>query len=190
MLLALIDNYDSFTYNLAHAFSSLTSCVKVFRNDELSSEALFALKPDYLVIGPGPGIPATAGYSKAYIKGTGKCPILGICLGHQAIGEVFGATIEKAARPTHGKTSQIFHTQTGLFDGISQGFTAARYHSLLINPRSLPPCLEAIAWTEEGEIMAIRHKEDPIVGLQFHPESIATPEGGKILKNFIDLYLL
>lgn len=186
-MLALVDNYDSFTYNLVHAFYPLTSSVRVFRNDELSCEALFALKPDYLVIGPGPGSPSRAGFSKEYIK-RGSLPTLGICLGHQAIGEVFGARVERAARPMHGKTSRVFHTQTGIFKNVPQGFYAARYHSLLINPHSLPACLEAIAWSQEGEIMAIRHKTDPIVGVQFHPESIATPEGIAILKNFFKLF--
>lgn len=187
-MIALVDNYDSFTYNLAHAFHKLSLPIQIFRNDELSFEELFDLKPSYLVIGPGPGNPEKAGYSKKFIEqGQGLLPILGICLGHQAIGEVYGAKIERAAKPMHGKTSEILHTQTGLFQGLPQRFFATRYHSLLINPYSLPACLEATAWTQEGEIMGVRHKDYPIAGVQFHPESIATEEGLQILKNFLKM---
>lgn len=185
-MLLLIDNYDSFTYNIVHAFEQLREKVRVVRNDSLSAEECFALSPDYLVIGPGPGNGTNAGISKECVrKGRGKLPILGICLGHQLIGELFGGKIVRASRIMHGKTSPIMHTGEGLFREMSQGFLAARYHSLILDKETFPKDLQITAQTDSGEIMGFCHKEEPIFGLQFHPESIASSGGERLFGNFL-----
>lgn len=187
-MLLLIDNFDSFTFNLVQAFQQLGQEVRVVRNEALTAEQCLALKPDYLVIGPGPGTPARAGISKACIQLAKKdLPILGVCLGHQAIAEVFGGKIIRASLPIHGKLSPIIHQETGIFHGLSQAFQATRYHSLIIDKHSFPDALQITAETPEGEIMGVRHRLYSIEGVQFHPESVATSEGMKILQNFINI---
>lgn len=187
-MLLLIDNYDSFTYNIVHAFEHLREKVRVMRNDALSPEECFALSPDYLVIGPGPGNGTNAGISKECVrKGRGRLPILGICLGHQLIGELFGGKIVRASRVMHGKTSAILHRGEGLFQGMPQGFLATRYHSLILDKDSFPKDLQITAQTDSGEIMGICHKKEPIFGLQFHPESIASWGGEILFRNFLKM---
>ncbi|MDL2058687.1 aminodeoxychorismate/anthranilate synthase component II [Mesosutterella sp. AGMB02718] len=187
-MLVMIDNYDSFTYNLVQYFGKLGQDVRVFRNDETSLEEIERLKPDYLCISPGPSVPKNAGISESAIKYfAGKLPILGVCLGHQAIGEVFGGRISLAGRVMHGKTDVIQHTNEGVFKGLPQGISVARYHSLVIDPHALPPCLQVTATSSDGEIMGVRHKKYDIQGVQFHPESIATEHGMEMLKNFLDV---
>ncbi len=178
----IIDNFDSFTYNIVQALQVLGQKVEVIRNRDLSVDAILAKKPKALVIGPGPGSPERAGVSKELIQ-KASFPVLGICLGHQAIGEVFGASVVRAQEVKHGKTSPIHHDGSLLFEGLSNPFNAARYHSLILE--DLPDILSQIAWTETGEVMGICHKSAPIYGVQFHPDSIATPEGLKIFQNFI-----
>jgi anthranilate synthase/aminodeoxychorismate synthase-like glutamine amidotransferase len=187
-VLLVIDNYDSFTYNLVQYFGQLGVEQRVFRNNEIvAAQALF-LNPDRVLISPGPCSPVEAGVSLDIIKAfTGKKPIFGVCLGHQSIGHFFGGRVIRADRLMHGKTSPIFHKDTDLFKGLPQGFKATRYHSLLVERSSLPDCLEITAETEEGEIMGLRHKDFPVYGVQFHPESIATEHGMQILKNFLAL---
>ena len=186
-MLLMIDNYDSFTYNIVQYFGILGETVEVRRNDEIGTEKIAALKPDRLVISPGPCTPAEAGISVAAIrKYAGRLPILGICLGHQSIGAAFGGEIVRAGRIMHGKTSEIEHDGREIFAGIDNPFTATRYHSLVIAPESLPDCLEVTARaTDDNEIMAVRHRELPVWGIQFHPESILTEVGMQILKNFL-----
>ncbi len=185
-MILLIDNYDSFTYNLVQYFGELGARLKVYRNDKLTIPQIKKLKPKYIVISPGPGRPDDAGMSKRIIKEfAGVIPILGVCLGHQCIGEVFGARIIGAKRLMHGKTSLVYHNKKDIFNGIRNPFIATRYHSLIIEKRSLPQCLEVIARTKEDEIMGVKHKDYMIWGVQFHPESILTNEGKKILKNFM-----
>ena len=185
-MLLLIDNYDSFTYNIAHAFEELDEPVVVVRNDSGTVEACFAQNPDYLVIGPGPGTPESAGISRACVKrGLGSLPILGICLGHQVIGELFGGRTVRAKRAMHGMTLPILHRNQKLFHGLTQGFSATRYHSLILESESFPEALEITAETESGEIMGFQHRSELLFGVQFHPESIATPEGKLLLKNFL-----
>ena len=186
-MLLMIDNYDSFTYNLVQYFGELGADVRVFRNDQITVEQIELLKPERIVVSPGPCSPAEAGISVAAIKHfAGKLPILGVCLGHQSIGAAFGGKIVHAQRLMHGKTSPIQHKDTGVFRGLPMPFTATRYHSLAIERESCPPCLEVTAWTEDGEIMGVRHRDMPIEGVQFHPESIATEGGHALLKNFLD----
>ncbi|RYF00811.1 MAG: aminodeoxychorismate/anthranilate synthase component II [Comamonadaceae bacterium] len=184
--LLMVDNYDSFTYNIVQYFGELGAEVEVFRNDEITLEGIAARKPDRLVISPGPCSPAEAGISVAAIQHfAGKLPILGVCLGHQSIGAAFGGTIVRAQELMHGKTSVITTTQRGVFAGLPERFTVNRYHSLSIERASCPDVLEVTAWTDDGEIMGVRHKELAIEGVQFHPESILTEHGHAMLKNFL-----
>lgn len=188
-MLLIIDNYDSFTYNLVQYFGELRVEQTVVRNDQITIDEIKRLKPDGIVISPGPCTPQQAGISVELIRQLHTTvPILGVCLGHQAIGEAFGGRIVKAPAIFHGKTSPILHTEAGLFKGIPSPFQATRYHSLVVEKTSLPSSLEVTAWTEEGVIMGVRHKEKPTVGVQFHPESIATQHGKRILKNFLMMH--
>ena len=185
-MLLMIDNYDSFTYNLVQYFGELGQDVRVFRNDEIDLAQIAALKPDHIVVSPGPCTPNEAGVSVPLIKEfAGKVPILGVCLGHQSIGQAFGGRIVHAKQLMHGKTSQIHHKDVGVFKGLPSPFTATRYHSLVIERESLPDCLEITAWTDDGEIMGVRHKTLPVEGVQFHPESILTEYGHEMLANFL-----
>jgi para-aminobenzoate synthetase component 2 len=187
-MILMIDNYDSFTYNLVQYFGELGQKLVIKRNDEVSIADIRKLKPARIVISPGPGAPKDAGISEDVIRYFGSAvPLLGVCLGHQAIGEVFGGKIRVADRIMHGKTSEIHHGGHALFAGIPSPFTATRYHSLLIEPKSLPKDLEVIAWTAEKEIMGVAHKKYPIYGVQFHPESILTTSGKTILRNFLKI---
>ena len=191
-MLLMIDNYDSFTYNLVQYFGELGADICVYRNDEINLEEIEALVPEQIVISPGPCTPAEAGISVSVIKHfAGKIPILGVCLGHQSIGEAFGGKIVRAKRVMHGKVSAIHHEGQGVFKEIENSFDATRYHSLVIEKDSLPDCLELTAWTENSdgsfeEIMGVRHKELQIEGVQFHPESILSQHGHKMLKNFLE----
>lgn len=185
-MLLMIDNYDSFTYNLVQYFGELGEEVMVFRNDEITSDEVARLQPERIVISPGPCTPNEAGISVSLIDHyNDKVPILGVCLGHQSIGQAFGGKIIHARQLMHGKTSPIFHKGTGVFRDLPNPFTATRYHSLVIERESLPECLEITAWTEDGEIMGVRHKSLPVEGLQFHPESILTEYGHRLLENFL-----
>ena len=190
-MLLMIDNYDSFTYNVVQYLGELKADVKVVRNDEISIEQIEALAPEKIVISPGPCTPNEAGISIAAIQHfAGKIPLLGICLGHQSIGQAFGGKIIRAKQVMHGKTSQVFHNDSSVFKGLSNPFTATRYHSLVIEQESLPNCLEVTAWTENEdgsieEIMGVRHRELDIHGVQFHPESILTQHGHDLLANFL-----
>ncbi len=187
-MLLVIDNYDSFTYNLVQYFQELGQTVLVRRNDCVTLEEIIDLNPRAVVISPGPGGPRDAGISMQVIRDLGdRIPIFGVCLGHQAIGAVFGARVVSADRLMHGKTSRIFANGSALFSGISTPFEACRYHSLIVEWETLPDCLKVTAWTDEGEIMGIRHKDYPIEGVQFHPESILTPAGKHMLGNFLDM---
>jgi len=191
-MLLMIDNYDSFTYNLVQYFGELDADVKVVRNDELDIHAIKALEPDHLVISPGPCTPMEAGVSvEAILEFAGKIPVLGVCLGHQSIGQAFGGKIVHAREVMHGKTSPIYHADTGVFSGLENPFQATRYHSLVIDKESMPDCLEITAWTQDDnggmdEIMGVRHKQYDIQGVQFHPESILTDHGHQMLKNFLE----
>jgi len=187
-MLVLIDNYDSFTYNLAQYLGDLGAEIKVVRNDQMSLDELADLMPDHLVISPGPGEPIKdGGVSPDAIRYfSGRIPVLGVCLGHQCIAAVHGGVIERAPRLMHGKTSDVHHEGKGILQGLPSPFEATRYHSLIVN-RAIPADLEVIASTEEGEIMALQHKTHPTYGLQFHPESILTGHGKQILRNFLDL---
>lgn len=190
-MLLMIDNYDSFTYNLVQYLGELGAEVKVVRNDELSLDEAIALAPERIVISPGPCTPNEAGISVALIRAmAGRVPILGVCLGHQSIGQAFGGRIIKAPCVMHGKTSPVHHTDVGVFHGLANPFEATRYHSLVIEQESLPDCLEVTAWTETADgrreaIMGVRHRELPIEGVQFHPESILTWHGHDLLRNFL-----
>ncbi len=185
-MLLLIDNYDSFTYNLAQYFGELGETVRVYRNDAITLKEIEAMRPDHLVISPGPCSPKEAGISVAAIKEfAGKMPILGVCLGHQSIGDAFGGDIVHAKSMMHGKLSAIHHKNTGVFTGLPNPLTATRYHSLAIRRETLPECLEITAWTEDGEIMGVRHKALAVEGVQFHPESIMTERGHDLLRNFL-----
>lgn len=187
-VLLVIDNYDSFTFNLVQYFGQLGVEQRVFRNNEITPAEARALNPDRVLISPGPCSPAEAGVSLEMIKAfAGHRPIFGVCLGHQSIGQHFGGKVVRADRLMHGKTSPILHKNTDVFKDMPQGFAATRYHSLLVERTSLPSCLEITAETAEGEIMGLRHKTLPIWGVQFHPESIATESGMNILKNFLSL---
>lgn len=185
--LLMIDNYDSFTYNIVQYFGELGAEVEVFRNDEISVADIAARKPDLLVVSPGPCSPAEAGISVAAIQHfAGKLPILGVCLGHQSIGAAFGGKIIRAQQLMHGKTSVITTTQEGVFANLPEQFVVNRYHSLAIEKETCPQALAVTAWTDDGEIMGVRHKELPIQGVQFHPESILTEHGHAMLKNFLE----
>ncbi len=187
-MLLMIDNYDSFTYNLVQYFRELGTAVEVFRNDAITVDEIAAKRPRRLVISPGPCSPAEAGISvRAIQELAGEMPLLGVCLGHQSIGQAFGGRIVRAGRLMHGKTSPIHHDGSGLFGGLPEPFEATRYHSLLVERESLPSCLRVTAWTAEGEIMGMEHRELPVWGVQFHPESILTVEGKRLLRNFLDL---
>ena len=188
-MILMIDNYDSFTYNLVQYFGELKADIKVFRNDALTIEQIRKMKPDKIVISPGPGRPEDAGISVDIIKKLGpQIPVLGVCLGHQGIGYAFGGKVINAKRLMHGKTSMIKHSGEGVFKGIPVPFEATRYHSLVIDSKHVPDCLTVTAkTTDDGEIMGVQHKTYPIYGVQFHPESILTKEGIKILKNFLIL---
>jgi anthranilate synthase component 2 len=186
-MLLMIDNYDSFTYNLVQYFGELGEDVHVVRNDEITLEGVERLNPLRIVISPGPCTPKEAGISVPAIQHfAGKLPILGVCLGHQSIGQAFGGNIVHARQLMHGKTSPIKHLNRGVFTGLPDGFTATRYHSLVIERGSLPDCLEVTAWTDDGEIMGVRHKTLDVEGVQFHPESILTEHGHAMLKNFLE----
>lgn len=195
-MILIVDNYDSFTYNLVQFIGELgikglkpAKEIEVYRNDKISIEEIAKKEPTHIIISPGPGTPKMAGISKDVIKEfSGKIPILGVCLGHQCIGEVFGAIIMRAPRLMHGKTSPIQHDGKGIYKGLPNPFVATRYHSLIIKRETLPSCLIVSSWTEEGEVMGIRHKEYDLEGVQFHPESILTKFGKDLLKNFITLY--
>jgi len=187
-MLLMIDNYDSFTYNIVQYFQELGEEVRVFRNDAIDIPGIERLKPRRLVISPGPCSPTEAGISvEAIQRLAGKLPILGVCLGHQSIGHAFGGRVIRAARLMHGKTSPVHHDGRGIFAGLANPFDATRYHSLLVELETLPACLRMTAWTAEQEIMGMEHVELPLWGVQFHPESILTVEGKKLLKNFLDL---
>lgn len=186
-MLLMIDNYDSFTYNLVQYFGELGVQVKVFRNDEITLGQIAATKPARLVISPGPCTPAQAGISVAAIREfAGKIPVLGVCLGHQSIGAAFGARIVHAQRLMHGKTSPVHHNGEGVFRNLPDPLVCTRYHSLAIERETLPECLEITAWTDDGEIMGVRHKTLTVEGVQFHPESILTEHGHDLLRNFLD----
>jgi anthranilate synthase component 2 len=187
-MLLLIDNYDSFTYNLFHYLGQLGAEVVVKRNDELSADAALALKPDAIVLSPGPCTPKEAGICLELIrKANGSVPLLGVCLGHQSIGQVYGGTIVRAPEPMHGKLSTIHHTGKSVFRGLNNDFQATRYHSLTIAPESMPASLEVTATSEDGVIQGVMHKIHPVHGVQFHPESIASENGHALLKNFLDM---
>ena len=188
-MLLMIDNYDSFTYNLVQYFSELGQEVVVERNDKISLKEIKNLNPEFLVLSPGPCTPNEAGISLDIVSNfKGKIPMLGVCLGHQSIGQAFGGKITHAKTIMHGKTSDIHHTNKGVFKGLSNPFTATRYHSLVIERESLPDCFEITAWTDDEEIMGIRHKELYIEGVQFHPESILSEHGHDLLRNFVKNY--
>lgn len=188
----MIDNYDSFTFNIVQYLCELGAEVEVHRNDEITGNEIADLEPEAIVISPGPCTPNEAGISMEVVERfAGEIPILGICLGHQSIGQVYGGRIVKAGQVMHGKTSRIHHNNSGLFSQLENAFTATRYHSLVIEPDSIPDCLEVTAWTEDEngeleEIMGVRHKELPVTGVQFHPESILTEHGHDLLRNFLN----
>jgi anthranilate synthase component 2 len=192
-MLLMIDNYDSFTYNLVQYFGELGADVQVYRNDQITVEGIEQLQPEHLVISPGPCTPNEAGVSVEAIRHlAGKLPILGVCLGHQSIGQAFGGHIVHAREIMHGKTSMIHHSDAGVFKGLDNPFEATRYHSLVIEKQSLPECLEVTAWTESedgemDEIMGVRHRQYVVEGVQFHPESILTQHGHDMLRNFLEM---
>jgi anthranilate synthase/aminodeoxychorismate synthase-like glutamine amidotransferase len=187
-MLLILDNYDSFTYNLVQYFGELGAEMKIFRNDALTVDEVKALAPQRICISPGPCTPNEAGISLELIRALGATtPILGVCLGHQSIGQGYGGDVVRADRLMHGKTSPIHHNGTSVFTGLPSPFEATRYHSLIVKRETLPDCLEITAWTEEGEIMGLRHKEHPVHGVQFHPESILTENGKQMLENFLRL---
>jgi anthranilate synthase component II len=187
MLVLVIDNYDSFTYNLVQYLGELGAKVLVRRNDEVSPEEIPALNPDRIIISPGPCTPNEAGVSLEVIeKAPTGVPVLGVCLGHQAIGQAYGGKVVRAKEPVHGKTAKILHDGEGVYRELPQGFEATRYHSLVIEPESVPECLTVTSLTEDGVIMGVRHKELPVEGVQFHPESVLTNSGRELLKNFLE----
>lgn len=187
-MLLMIDNYDSFTYNLVQYFGQLGEQVVVHRNDRITLEEIERLSPERIVISPGPCTPAEAGISvPTILRFGGKVPLLGVCLGHQAIGAAFGGRVIRSSQLMHGKTSPIHHFGTGLFRGLPNPFEATRYHSLIVERATFPPCLEVTAWIESGEVMGLAHKEFPLWGVQFHPESILTEGGMDILRNFLEM---
>jgi anthranilate synthase/aminodeoxychorismate synthase-like glutamine amidotransferase len=187
-MILIIDNYDSFTYNLVQYFGELGAGPVVRRNDEITVAGIAAMAPERICISPGPGTPSDAGVSREVIREFGgKVPVLGVCLGHQCLGEVYGGEVVRAGRLMHGKTSPILHRGTDVFAGLPDPFEATRYHSLIVRRESLPDCLEVTAETAEGEIMGLRHRELSVYGVQFHPESILTSEGKRLLGNFLTL---
>ena len=187
-MLVVIDNYDSFTYNLVQYLGEMGAEMNVYRNDEIGVEEIESLKPERVLISPGPGTPDSAGISLAVIEAfAGRLPILGVCLGHQAIGQVFGGRVVRAPEPVHGKPVDVSHDGKTIFKGVVQPFSAGRYHSLVVERDGLPDCLEISASSPDGLIMGLRHKTQKIEGVQFHPESILTPEGKKLLQNFLHL---
>lgn len=187
-MILMIDNYDSFTYNLVQAFRGLGADMQVVRNDAIDVDGIRALAPSAIVFSPGPGNPDSAGVTLDAVKAfAGKLPMLGVCLGHQSIAQAFGGKIVHAKRLMHGKTSRIRHDGRGIFSGLPQGFAAMRYHSLAVDRETLPECLEISAESEDGEIMGLRHKSMPIESVQYHPESIGTPEGERQMRNFIEM---
>ncbi len=188
-MILLIDNYDSFTFNLVQFFGDLGAECLVKRNDVLTAEEALALKPDAIVLSPGPCTPNEAGICLDVVRlaAARRVPLFGVCLGHQAIGQAFGGHVVRAPEPVHGKTSEVMHDNTDLFAGLPNPFTATRYHSLIVQRSSLPECLAATAWVKDGTIMGLRHVSLPIYGVQFHPESIATAHGHDILRNFLNL---
>ncbi len=184
-MIAVIDNYDSFTYNLVQYLGELGADIRVFRNDQITLEQLVTLSPTHLVISPGPGDPNDGGISNEAIRHfTGKIPVLGVCLGHQCLGAVYGGVVKRAPKLIHGKTSPIYHHGKGIFDGLPSPFEATRYHSLMVE-EPVPDCLEVTAFTSDGIVMGLKHKEYPTFGVQFHPESILTKHGKQLLKNFL-----
>lgn len=188
-MLLMIDNYDSFTFNLVQYFGQLGVTMRIFRNDQITPAEAAALNPDRILLSPGPCTPNEAGVTLEMFRTfAGKKPIFGVCLGHQAMGQYFGGKVIRAGRLMHGKRSPVLHRSTDLFAGLPSPFQAARYHSLLVERESLPACLEVTAETAEGEIMGLRHRELPVYGVQFHPESIATEHGMRILQNFLALH--
>jgi anthranilate synthase/aminodeoxychorismate synthase-like glutamine amidotransferase len=187
-VLLLLDNYDSFTYILYQYFGELGAAPRVLRNDEMTAEDILALGPERIVISPGPGTPDEAGVSLELIRhAAGRLPLLGVCLGHQALAQAFGGRVVRAPEIMHGKTSPIHHDGRTLFAGLPRPFTATRYHSLVVERESVPDCLELSAWTDDGVVMGLRHKHLPLEGVQFHPESILTPAGKDLLRNFLRL---
>ncbi|ABO65454.1 Anthranilate synthase component II [Geobacillus thermodenitrificans NG80-2] len=189
MMIVMIDNYDSFTYNLVQYLGVLGEELLVKRNDEITVSEIERLAPDFIMISPGPCTPNEAGVSlEAITYFAGKIPIFGVCLGHQSIAQAFGGRVIRASRLMHGKTSSVYHDGETIFQGVPSPFTATRYHSLIVDKETLPDCFTVSAWTDEDEVMAIRHKTLPIEGVQFHPESIMTSHGMQLLKNFIDTY--
>lgn len=185
-MILIIDNYDSFTYNVYQYIASLGYVVEVVRNDQTTIEEIAAKNYSAIIISPGPGTPDDAGISKEVIaKFAGQVPILGICLGHQSIAEVFGGRVVRAPKPVHGKVSFVHHSGTGIYQGLPQPFVAGRYHSLLVDSESVPACLEVTSKTEDGLIMGLKHREYTVEGVQFHPESVLTPEGMKLFNNFL-----
>ena len=187
-MILVIDNYDSFTYNLVHYLEELGAETVVRRNDAMDASAALAMAPDAVLLSPGPCTPNEAGMCLELLRAApADLPILGVCLGHQAIGQAFGGEVVRAQALMHGKTSPVRHRGEGVFEGLDDGFTAARYHSLAVRRDTLPPALQVTAWTDDGEIMGLAHAERPIHGVQFHPESIATPDGRRLLANFLKL---
>lgn len=188
-MIVMIDNYDSFTYNLVQYLGELGEELRVFRNDKITIRELEELAPDFIMVSPGPCTPDEAGISLEVIRYfAGKIPVFGVCLGHQALAQVFGGKVIRAERLMHGKTSPVIHDGKTIFKGIPSPYQATRYHSLIVEKESLPECLEISAWTEEGEIMGLRHQELAVEGVQFHPESIITDHGKQLLQNFIQTY--
>ncbi|MFW5773034.1 MAG: anthranilate synthase component II [Phototrophicaceae bacterium] len=186
-MILVIDNYDSFTYNLVQQMGEMGADVRVVRNDQTTLDEIRLLSPSHIVISPGPGTPDDGGVSLDVIRELGPVtPVLGVCLGHQCIGQAYGGVVSRAGRLMHGKTSMVYHKRDPLFTGIPVPFEATRYHSLIVEEDSLPESLDIIAFTEEGEIMGLRHREHPVVGVQFHPESVLTTYGPRILKNFLE----
>jgi anthranilate synthase/aminodeoxychorismate synthase-like glutamine amidotransferase len=186
-MIVVIDNYDSFTYNLVQYLGELGADIRVFRNDQITLDQLVSLSPTHLVISPGPGDPNDGGISNEAIRYfTGKIPVLGVCLGHQCLGAVYGGVVKRAPNLMHGKTSQIYHQGKGIFDGLPSPFEATRYHSLMVD-EPVPDCLEVTAFTSDGIVMGLKHKEHPTFGVQFHPESILTKHGKQLLKNFLSI---
>lgn len=188
-MILLIDNYDSFTYNLYQAIRALGAPCRVARNDALSLKKIAALRPRKIVLSPGPGRPEDAGVTLAALKAfAGRIPILGVCLGHQAIGMAFGGSVVGARRLMHGKACRIRHDGRGLYRGLAQNLSVMRYHSLVVEEKSLPECLEAVSWADDGTLMGVRHRSLAVEGVQFHPESIMTPEGTAMIKSFLEGY--
>lgn len=186
-MVLVIDNYDSFTYNLVQYLGELGADLVVYRNDEITLDEISALQPDHIVISPGPGDPSDGGISNDVIRTFGpEIPVLGVCLGHQCLGAVYGGTVSRAPRLMHGKTSPVYHNGQGLFNGVPSPFNATRYHSLIVE-EPLPEELTVTAFTRDGEVMGLQHREYPVVGVQFHPESILTEHGKRILRNFLEM---